>query len=102
MATQVHVSYSSSPQLLLEQTRILNRFRDAMQSHQIDLRLSINHLETVIGIIAKSDDPDVRGQLDQSNLAISNLRECLSTLQLQWQMFDGWHERHIHLGDRFE
>jgi hypothetical protein len=73
-----------------------------MQSHQIDLRLSINHIETIVGCIAKSADAEVREHLPQSNLAISNLRECLSTLQIHWQMFDGWHERHNDIGDRPE
>ena len=102
MATQAQVSYSRTMQPVSEQGRILSRFRTAMQSHQIDLRLSINHIETIVGCIAKSDDAEVREHLPQSNLAISNLRECLSTLQVQWQMFDGWHERHNHPGDQLE
>jgi hypothetical protein len=100
MATQAQVSYSPTRQPVSEQSRILDRFRAAMQSHQIDLRLSINHIETIVGCIAKSADPEVTEYLPQSNLAISNLRECLSTLQIQWQMFDGWHERHNHTLDR--
>jgi hypothetical protein len=71
-----------------------------MQSLQLDLRLSINHMETIVGCIAKSDDAEVREHLPQSNLAILNLRECLSTLQSQWQMFDSWHERHNDIRDR--
>jgi hypothetical protein len=73
-----------------------------MQSHQIDLRLSINHIETIVGRIAKSSDEEVRDHLPQANQAISNLRECLSTLQIQWQMFDGWHERNNDVEHRFE
>jgi hypothetical protein len=102
MATQVQVSYSRTMQQASEQSRVLSRFRVAMQSHQIDLRLSINHIETIVGCIAKSDDAEVKEHLPQSNLAISNLRECLSTLQIQWQIFDGWHERHNYPGDRPE
>ena len=102
MATQAQVSYSRTMQPVSEQGRILSRFRTAMQSHQIDLRLSINHIETIVGSIAKSVDAEVREHLPQTNLAISNLRECLSTLQLQWQMFDGWQERHNHPGDQLE
>ena len=102
MATQVQVSYSRTMQALSEQSRVLSGFRAAMHSHQIDLRLSINHIETIVGSIAKSADAEVREHLPQSNLAISNLRECLSTLQIQWQMFDGWQERHNHAGDRHE
>jgi len=100
MATQAQVSYSRAMQPASEQSRVLGRFRNAMQSHEIDLRLSINHIETIVGCIAKSNDAEVREHLPQSNLAISNLRECLSTLQIHWQIFDGWQERHIHAGDR--
>jgi hypothetical protein len=96
------VSYSRTMQPLSEQSRVHSRFRTAMQSLQIDLRLSINHMETIVGHIAKSVDAEVREQLPQSNLTISNLRECLSTLQIQWQMFDGWHERDDDFGDRPE
>jgi hypothetical protein len=102
MATQAQVFYSRTMQLESEESRVLSRFRNAMQSHQIDLRLSINHIETIVGCIAKSADVEVREHLPQSNLAISNLRECLATLQIQWQMFDGWQERHKHAGDRPE
>ena len=100
MATQAQVSYSRTMQSVSEQNRVLSRFRNAMQSHQIDLRLSINHIEAIVGCIAKSADADVKEHLPQSNLAISNLRECLSKLQAQWQIFDGWHERHNHSEDR--
>jgi len=102
MATQAQISYSRAMQTGSEQSRVLSRFRTAMQSHQIDLRLSINQIETMVGCIAKSADAEVREHLPQSNLAISNLRECLSKLQIQWQMFDGWHERHNDVGDRPE
>jgi hypothetical protein len=94
MATQAQVSHSRTAQRVSERNRILKGFRTAMDSHQIDLRLSINHVEVIIGCIAKSDDVEVREHLPQSNLAISNLRECLSKLQVQWQMFEGWYERH--------
>jgi hypothetical protein len=63
-----------------------------MQSHQIDLRLGINHIETIVGCIAKSTDLGVTQHVHQSNLAISNLRECLSKLQIQWRMFENWDE----------
>jgi hypothetical protein len=102
MATQVLVCYSRTMQPMSEQSRVLSRFRNAMQSHQIDLRLSINHIETIVGCIAKSANAEVREHFPQSNRAISNLRECLSTLQVQWQMFDSWHERHNVIGDRSE
>jgi hypothetical protein len=102
MATQAQVSQSRTMQHASEQSRVLSRLRAAMQSHQIDLRLSINHTESIVRCIAKSDDAEVKGHLPQSNLAISTLRDCLSTLRIQWQMFDGWHERHYHVGDRPE
>jgi len=102
MATQAQISYSHTTQPMSEQNRVLRRFRTAMQTHQVDLRLSINQIETMVGCIAKSADPDVTEHLPQSNLAISNLRECLSTLQIHWEMFDGWHERHNQVGNRPE
>jgi hypothetical protein len=71
-----------------------------MQSHQIDLRLSINQMETIVGYFAKSADAEVKEHLPQSNIAILNLRECLSMLQIEWQIFDGWHASHSHPGDR--
>jgi hypothetical protein len=73
-----------------------------MQSHQVDLRLSINHIETIVGCIAKSTDSEVIQHLPQSNLAISNLRDCLSKLEIQWWMFENWHERHDHTEDQLE
>jgi hypothetical protein len=97
MAARAQVSYSRTVQQVSEQSRVLSRFKAAMQSHQIDLRLSINHIETIVGCIAKSADAEVRERLPQCNLAISNLRECLSTLQIHWHMFHGWHERHTTL-----
>src|ERR1700722_19220393 len=100
MAAQVHGSDSRTMQTAAEQSRVLSRFRSAMRSHQIYLRLSISHIEAAVGCIARSADPEVTEHVPQSNLAVSNLRECLSTLQVQWQMFDGWNERHNHAGDR--
>ena len=73
-----------------------------MQSHQLDLRLSINHIETIVGCIAKSADAEVTRYLPQSHLAISNLRECLSKLQIQWWMFENWHEHHHYAGNPAE
>lgn len=102
MATQAEVSRSRMTLLVSQQGQVLRRFRIAMQSHQVDLRLSINHIETIVGCIAKSADSEVKQHLPQSNLAISNLRECLSQLQIQWWMFENWHERHDHAGDRAE
>ena len=102
MATQTLEPVSRTIQPVSQQSRVLSRFRDAMHSHQLDLRLSINHMETIVGGLAKSTDAEVREHILQSNLAISNLRECLSTLQVQWQIFDGWQERENHAGDRPE
>ena len=92
METKAQVSNSPMTQLVSKQSQVARRFRTAMQSHQIDLRLGINHIETIVGCIAKSTDLGVTQHLPQSNLAISNLRECLSKLQIQWRMFENWHE----------
>jgi hypothetical protein len=100
MATQAEVSRSRMTLLESQQIQILSKFRTAMQSHQIDLRLNINHIETVVGCIAKSADSVVIQHLPQSNLAISNLRECLSNLEIQWWMFENWHKRHNQTGDQ--
>jgi hypothetical protein len=94
MATQVQVSRSRMAPLVSQQSQALRRFGIAMQSHQLDLRLSINHIESIVGCIAKSADAEVIQHLPQSNLAISNLRECLSKLQIQWWMFENWNEHH--------
>jgi hypothetical protein len=85
-----------------QQVQVLSKFRTAMQSRQIDLRLSINHTETIVGCIAKSADSELIQHLPQSNLAISNLREYLSNLQIQWWMYENWHERHNQTGDQLE
>ena len=100
MATQAEVSRSRMTLLESQQIQILSKFRTAMQSHQMDLRLNINYIETIVGCIAKSADSVVIQHLPQSNLAISNLRECLSNLQVQWWMFENWHERHNQTGDQ--
>jgi hypothetical protein len=102
MATQAEFSRSRMTPLESQQIQVLSKFRTAMQSHQFDLRLSINHIETIVGCIAKSTDSEVIQHLPQSNLAISNLRECLSNLQIQWWMFENWHERHYQTGDQLE
>jgi hypothetical protein len=73
-----------------------------MRSHQLDLRLSINHIESIVGCIAESADAEVMQQLPQFNLALSNLRECLSKLQVQWWMFENWHEHHYYTGNPAE
>ena len=95
MATLTNMTHSAS-----QQREVFREFMNAMRIHQTNLRLDINRVEAIVGCIAKSNDAEVREHLPQSNLAISNLRECLSTLQIHWQIFDGWQERHIHAGDR--
>ena len=100
MATQAEVSRSRMTLLESQQVQILSKFRTAMRSHQIDLRLNINQIETTVGCIAKTADSVVTQHLSQSNLAISNLRECLSNLQIQWRMFENWHERNNQSGDQ--
>jgi hypothetical protein len=59
-----------------------------MDTHQLDLRLHINHIETMVGCIAKSTDEQVTNQLPEFNQLVSNLRHCLSAFQDQWWMFD--------------
>jgi hypothetical protein len=102
MATQVQTSRYRMTPLVSQQTQVLRRFGSAMRSHQLDLRLSINHIETIVGCIAKSADAEVIQHLPQSNLAISNLRECLSKLQIQWSMFENWQEHHNNAGNPAE
>jgi len=102
MATQVEISSSCIAPLVSQRSQVLRRLSTAMQSHQVDLRLSVNHIETSIGCIAKSADSEVRQHLRESNLAISNLRECLSKLEIKWWMFENWHERHSHVRDHPE
>lgn len=94
METKAQVSNSRVTQLVSQQSQVARTFRTAMQSHQIDLRLGINHIETIVGCIAKSTDSEVTQHLPQSNLAISNLRECLSKLQIQWRTFENSYEHH--------
>lgn len=101
MATQPQVSSAHIAQQMLEQRLILRKFRNVLQSHQIDLRLGINHMETIVGRIAKSADVEVREQLTQANLAIFNLRESLATFQIDRQVFDGWQERHNYVEVRY-
>jgi hypothetical protein len=102
MATQAQTSRSRMTPLASQQSQVLRRFGIAMQSHQLDLRLSINHIQTIVGCIAKSADAEVIEHLPQSSLAISNLRECLSKLQIQWLMFENWHEHHSYTGNPAE
>jgi hypothetical protein len=59
-----------------------------METHQLDLRLSINRIETIARCIAKSTDEEVTNRLPEIDQSISNLRHCLSALQAQWWMFD--------------
>jgi len=83
MATQTHLAHKVS-----QQTKILRELRAAMQSHQTNLRLDINHLEVIVGCIAKSEDVQVVNYLSEVNLSISSLRECLSTLNVHWRIFE--------------
>lgn len=69
-----------------------------MRSHQLGLRLSTNHLESIVECFAKGADAEVKQHLPEFSLAISNLRECLSKLQIQWWMFENWHEHHYYTG----
>src|ERR1700722_5677969 len=82
MATQTHISIAQS-----EQSEIFQEFMTAMERHQTNLRLDINQMEVIVGCIAKSTDEQVVQYLPDANLSISNLRECLLTLQVHWRIF---------------
>jgi hypothetical protein len=88
--------------LVSEKNQALTRFRIAMRSHQLDLRLSTNHIESIVECFAKSADAEVKQRLPEFSLAISNLRECLSKLQIQWWMFENWYEHDNYTGNPAE
>jgi hypothetical protein len=88
--------------LVSEQNQVLKRFGIAMRSHQLELRLSTNHIESIVECFAKSADAEVKQYLPESSLAITNLRECLSKLQIQWWMSENWHEHHYYTGNPAE
>lgn len=71
-----------------QHNEVFQEFMHAMQIHQTNLRLDINHVEAIVGCIAKSSDEDVVKHLPDTNLAISNLRECLSTFEVYRQMLE--------------
>ena len=83
MATQTHFAHKVS-----QQTEILRELRAAIQAHQTNLHLDINHLEVIVSCIAKSKDEEVMNYLSEANLSVSSLRECLSTLQVHWRIFE--------------
>jgi len=83
MATQIRFAHSVS-----QQSEDLREFINALKKHHTNLRLNINHMEAVVGCIAKSTDEEVVKYLPDANQAISNLRECLSTLGTHRQMFE--------------
>jgi hypothetical protein len=83
MMTQTHMTYE-----VPRQSEILRELRTAMEAHQTNLRLDINHMEVIVGCIAKSTDEDVVKYLPEANESISSLRECLSTLNVHWRIFE--------------
>jgi hypothetical protein len=83
MAIQIQKTHEVS-----QQTEILRKLRAAMEAHQTNLRLDINHMEVLVGCIAKSTDDEVVKYLPDVNESISSLRECLSTLQVHWRIFE--------------
>jgi hypothetical protein len=72
----------------LPRSKTLREFRAAMERHQTNLRLDINHMEVIVGRIAKSTDEEVVRYLPDVNISISSLRECLLTLQVHWRIFE--------------
>jgi hypothetical protein len=83
MATLTNMTHEAS-----QQREVFREFMNAMRIHQTDLRLDINHVEAIVGCIAKSSDDDVVKHLPDTNLAISNLRECLSTFEAHRLTFE--------------
>jgi hypothetical protein len=59
-----------------------------MHAYQTNLRLDINHLEAIVGRIAKCTDEEVVKYLPDASESISSLRECLSTLVVHWRIFE--------------
>jgi hypothetical protein len=47
-----------------------------MRSHQLELRLSTNHIESIVECFAKSADAEVKQYLPESSLAITNLENA--------------------------
>jgi hypothetical protein len=83
MVTQTHITHD-----VTRQSEILRELRTAMEAHQTNLRLDINHMEVIVGCIAKSTDEDLVKYLPAANESISSLRECLSTLTVHWRIFE--------------
>ncbi|MGA2538245.1 MAG: hypothetical protein ABSF53_19705 [Terracidiphilus sp.] len=83
MAIQV-----TNPHEMLQHNDIFRELKAAMEAHQTNLRLDINHMEVIVGCIAKSTDDEVMKYLPDVNESISSLRECLSTLQVHWRIFE--------------
>lgn len=83
MLTPTQMTHAAS-----QQSEALGDFITAMHAHQIDLRLDINRVEYIVGCIAKSNAKEVVNHLPEVNLAISHLRECLSTFEAHRRMFE--------------
>jgi hypothetical protein len=83
METQAQITDAA-----LKQCEVVREFLAAMQVHRTNLRLDINQMEAIVGCIAKSTDEEVVNYLPEANLAISNLRGCLSTFEAHRQMFE--------------
>jgi hypothetical protein len=92
MATQSGTLRFPMTKTASQQNQALRKLRAAMLNHQTDLRININHIEAVVGCIAKSSDQEVTKHLPDANEAISNLRECLCTLREKWQIYNNERE----------
>jgi hypothetical protein len=51
MATQTQMTHEAS-----QHSDVLREFVSATRAHQTNLRLDINHMEAIVGCIAKSTD----------------------------------------------
>jgi hypothetical protein len=79
MATLSNMTHTAS-----QHREVFREFMSAMRIHQTNLRLDIN----LVGRIAKSTDEEVVKHLPETNLVISNLRECLLTFEEYRHVFE--------------
>ena len=71
-----------------QQSELHRDLMTAIHAHFANLRYDINHIERIIGCIAKSSDEKVVEYLPEGNQSISSLREVLSTLQIHCEIFE--------------
>lgn len=83
MATLSNMTHTAS-----QHREVFREFMSAMRIHQTNLRLDINLVESLVERIAKSTDEEVVKHLPETNLVISNLRECLLTFEEHRHVFE--------------